>query len=60
MDGEMAQMVLKCMFSDQEVLKALAVATHMRDIQGGKAPEGLLVVLKASLGSHVKSHFSVE
>ena len=56
MRGELAQRVLQCLFSDEKVVKALAVAQHLRDIQGGKAPEGLLVFLKGTLGAHMKSH----
>ena len=43
----------------RQVLEALAIAKLMMDVQGGKAPEGLIVTLKQSLGKHMKSRFYV-
>ena len=56
MGGEMAQMVLVCIFSDVRVLKALELAQLMEPIRGGKAPEGLLTILKRCLGHHMKEN----
>jgi len=58
MKGEMAQMVLKCIFSDRKVLQALAFAKLVFEADG-PVPTGLLTVLKRDLTGHMKSRFYV-
>eukprot|EP00622_Pseudochattonella_farcimen_P004699 FR740141.1.p3 GENE.FR740141.1~~FR740141.1.p3 ORF type:complete len:116 (+),score=16.14 FR740141.1:241-588(+) len=52
--AEMSQIILRCIFSDGQVLEALAVAKVFEGIEG-KPPSGLLLMLKKKLGSHMKS-----
>ena len=59
MSGEMAQMVLICIFSDEKVLKSLELGRMFQNVKGGKAPEGLLTTFKKTLGKHMKENFYV-
>ena len=52
----MARNILCCIFSDNNVLRALALAEIMNRIRGGKAPEGLLPIFKKSLAHHIKEN----
>ena len=45
--------VLECIFADAEVAKALGLARLFLEVSGD-APDSLMVILKQSLGKHIK------
>ena len=55
MRGSMAQKVLVCIFSDNKVLRSLALAAKLSDIKK-PAPEGLLKTFKKFLSAHMKQN----
>jgi len=46
-------MVLRSIFDDKDVIRALGMAVHFKAIRG-KPPEGLMLKLKDGLGGHLK------
>ena len=58
LDSERAQHVLDCIFSDEEVSKALGTAVQFKGIQNLDAPpDSLLIVLKSGPGKHIKDRY---
>ena len=56
MSSQRAVLVLRSVFEDKEILRALGMAEQMKSIRG-VPPQGLLLVLKQKLGGHLRKNY---
>ena len=56
LSSQRAKAVLRCVFEDKEVLRALGMGVQMMQIRGAP-PGGLLLQLKQTLGGNIKKYY---